>query len=269
MTHLLNANALHKKPWYNLCCRGQLNSRAFCFFCRTNLQLDIVGKAPSVYLDSRLVLLTSTAAEIHGGRFVVRDKKGRFVDGDNEGINTRFQPGEHWRPRKLYWDRAWLYNEYVIKQRTISEIASDFGITANAIHHWVCKHDIPTRNISETRKIKHWGAVGKNNPMFGRCGEDNPNWKGGITPERQDLYSSSDWRRAVKKVWKRDKGICQRCGKRAGKRKESNFHIHHIVSFANKDLRTEVSNLILLCKDCHNWVHSLQNKNSEFIREND
>ena len=43
--------------------------------------------------------------------------------------------------------------------------------------------------------------------------------------------------------------------------KEVKFNIHHIVSFANKDLRTDPNNLVLLCFKCHKWVHSKANKN--------
>jgi hypothetical protein len=51
-------------------------------------------------------------------------------------------------------------------------------------------------------------------PMRGKHGADTSNWKGGITPERQAFCSSEAWKEAIKKVWKRDNAICQRCGKR-------------------------------------------------------
>lgn len=58
--------------WYNLSCRGQQNnSRAFRFLSAASPQLYIVGEMPSVCMDSRPVLLASTAAVIHGGHFVM------------------------------------------------------------------------------------------------------------------------------------------------------------------------------------------------------
>ena len=98
--------------------------------------------------------------------------------------------------------------------------------------------------------------------MYGKTGEANPNWKGGVTPERQALYSSLEWAEVVKVVWARDKAICQRCG-------EPGKHIHHIVSFAVPELRADADNLILLCRDCHSWVHSRKNTEGEFVKGGD
>jgi hypothetical protein len=61
---------------------------------------------------------------------------------------------------------------------------------------------------------------------------DQPAWKGGITPERQQFYSTEEWSDAVKGVWKRDNAICQNCKKHHNTTKSrGTFHIHHIVSF--------------------------------------
>jgi len=95
-------------------------------------------------------------------------------------------------------------------------------------------------------------------------GEENPHWKGGITPERQAFYTSREWAEACLFVWNRDKATCQRCGKKKINNDEE-FHIHHIISFSQKELRAEPNNLILLCGDCHRWVHSAKNMNNEFL----
>ena len=104
---------------------------------------------------------------------------------------------------------------------------------------------------------------GELNGMFGRSGESNPNWRGGISPERQLFYESDEWKTAVKNIWKRDVSSCQRCRHR--KTHADSFHIHHIVSFAAIELRTIETNLILLCKKCHNWVHSKKNTEGKYI----
>lgn len=101
--------------------------------------------------------------------------------------------------------------------------------------------------------------------MYGKTGEMNPNWKGGISATRQLLYSSSEWKRAVAIARKRDNNKCQRCDIRHTSRNK--LHAHHIVSFSVEELRTDPNNLILLCRDCHSWVHSLKNHANEFIRE--
>lgn len=100
--------------------------------------------------------------------------------------------------------------------------------------------------------------------------EDTPNWKGGVTPERQKFYCTDEWKEAVKAVWARADAKCERCGKHHNTQKNrGNFHIHHIVSFAVKHLRAEASNLALLCRECHLFVHSKKNVDNEFIGDSD
>ena len=192
---------------------------------------------------------------------LMRNDKGQFTKGHRFSPDTEFKKGQHWRPRKPYWDREWLRREYEDNFRSANEIAEQFGITEAAILHWLRKHKIPRRDMSEIRAEKHWGLSGEQNGMYGKRGEEVPNWKGGVTAERQSFYSTLEWKKARKVVYKRDKSKCQRCGNK------SDLHIHHIVTFANKELRAETSNLVLLCADCHHWVHSKENTNNDYIGE--
>lgn len=85
--------------------------------------------------------------------------------------------------------------------------------------------------------------------MSGRTGESNPNWKGGVAPERQRLYASGEWRELVRVVKRRDGG-CVVCHSGA------DLHVHHIRSFAEyPDLRMEPTNLETLCRRCHYEKH--------------
>lgn len=97
----------------------------------------------------------------------------------------------------------------------------------------------------------------------------NPNWKGGVTPERQTFYRSSEWKSACVAVWQRADAKCERCGSdyRDADRDAERFHVHHIVSFACWQLRAVMSNLVLLCLDCHRFVHSKANVAREFLAE--
>lgn len=84
-----------------------------------------------------------------------------------------------------------------------------------------------------------------------------PNWKGGITPERQAFYRSPEWKAVARLVWRRDNAQCQRCNLdyRQVDCKTVKFHIHHIVGFAITESRAEPANLVLLCQPCHMWMH--------------
>lgn len=181
----------------------------------------------------------------------MRNEKGQFIK------------GTHWRNRKPYWDKEWLYHEYVTLRRSTSEIAKDFGCFDTNIQYFLKKHTIPTRTTSETRKIKYWGAGGVDNPMWNRKGELNPNWKGGISKERQAFYSSQEWKMACSAVWKRDNAVCQRCG--IAPTEGIPLHVHHIRPFAEIELRADPSNLVLLCEICHRFIHSKKNTSNEFI----
>jgi hypothetical protein len=173
----------------------------------------------------------------------------------------QFKPGEHWRDPKPFWQRDWLVTEYVEKGRSSGDIAREWGVTDTAIFFWLQKHGIPRRTISEARALKKWALSGAANGMHGRNGSQNPNWKGGISPDRQGFYSSAEWKRAARFVRSRDKGICQRCGIDA----RGSAALHHIIPFASVEHRTDPDNLVTLCKACHAFVHSRINVNREFI----
>ncbi len=191
---------------------------------------------------------------------VERDERGRIKKGASLSPDTRFKKGQHWREKKPIYDRDFLFNEYVTKKRSSSEIASDYGITDKAVIFWLKKLEIPTRTISETRAIKHWGQSGDSNPMYGKTGDKNKRWKGGITPDRQAFYSQLPWKKIEKETRERFDNTCHRC-KISGGRME----IHHVVSFRHKELRLEPKNLILLCNKCHRYVHSKKNIGLEYI----
>ena len=104
--------------------------------------------------------------------------------------------------------------------------------------------------------------------MWNKRGELNPRWKGGITPLRQAFYMSEEWKTVCSAVWKRDKATCRRCGLEKKENAEMPFHIHHVVSFANEQLRATASNLVLVCETCHHFIHSKRNEKNEFIQKN-
>ena len=94
--------------------------------------------------------------------------------------------------------------------------------------------------------------TGKNNGMYGRCGEANPRYNPNLTTEdradRRNVAETITWGKAVKA---RDNYTCQVCLKRGGR-----LHSHHKEPFAlNKETRYDVSAGATLCKDCHTVFH--------------
>jgi hypothetical protein len=183
------------------------------------------------------------------------------------GIPTRAKWTANARKKGLHWSKEWLDTEYG-KGRTILEMAKDAGVCMATLRTRMVNFGIVLRSCAESVLLRGTrnNVSGQQHGMYGRRGANHPAWKGGHTPERQTFYQTPEWADAVKAVWARDDGRCQRCGTRKTCAAQS-FHIHHIVSFSVIELRAVVSNLVLLCKDCHDWTHSNANQDKEFLLE--
>lgn len=194
-----------------------------------------------------------------------RSHSTRFRKGERRSPATEFKKGQHaYRKHQPHWDRDWLYLRYVTQGKSAAEIAKETDVTNKNIYYWLDKHGIPRRNSSEARALQPWrGLVGEANPMFGRTGAKNPNWKGGVAPDRQCVYASSAWKKVAKIVRNRDANRCKRCGT-----SEQKLHIHHVIPFDSAPLLgLSLRNLVLLCIPCHNWVHSKANTDKIFLNE--
>lgn len=81
--------------------------------------------------------------------------------------------------------------------------------------------------------------------------DKHPNWKGGISSERTRVMSTSRYKEWRKSVFERDDYTCQICEVRG-----SELNAHHIKSYSeNKEIRTNISNGVTLCKPCHVGFH--------------
>ncbi len=97
----------------------------------------------------------------------------------------QFKKGYTWRKKKQYWNKEWLYNQYINLKKSAEEIAIDQNCKKNNIYYFLQKFDIKTRTIKEIRHGKYWGLSGSKNAMYGKTGKSNTNWKGGHSPEKQ------------------------------------------------------------------------------------
>jgi len=198
-----------------------------------------------------------------------------------------------------HFDKDWLYEQYIVNNLSTYQIGKLVGRDNKSIYNQLKKFEIPTRkrgdNLSkdgtdnymknceenpfkgrkhsdETKQVlsdkgkgpKPW-LRGINNGMYGRKGKLNPNYKDGSSAERQRLYASSEWKELVRQVFKRDDYICQKC--KEAHKYGNPLHSHHLKSWANNpDERTDIDNLVTLCKKCHDFVHSKKNINKDFIK---
>jgi hypothetical protein len=142
----------------------------------------------------------------------------------------------HFHGHRPYHDLDLLHQEYVVKKRTIGDIALDFNVSITTISRWLRHHQIEIRSQSENLKL------------FGKMrGANNPAWKGGVA----DWAYSHDWKSVCKTIKDRDLWTCQLCGE-TRKHWGNRLHVHHIDE--NK-LNNHPHNLITLCANCHAKSH--------------
>ncbi len=221
--------------------------------------------------------------------------------GDNPGVYCSRACKAEWQRTSPEWsehgrkyalskpplDKEQLIKKYIKENKSTWQVAREMNCSQWRVVNWLKRYGIKARpkgfvyrkgwhhSVKTKRKLSEIAKADGRVPydpkvgsyMKGRKGSDTPNWKGGVTPERQAFYSTIEWRRVERLIKKRDDLTCQRCGKCKRNCNKESFDIHHIVSFAYKPLRCEPTNLVLLCEKCHYWVHGPKNKKKTFIKE--
>jgi len=170
------------------------------------------------------------------------------------GVRTRWTFANE---NKLYADREWLEEHYVLKGLNQKFIARLAGVSKHTIRSWVRKHGLqkPAGSWSGGRvpwnKGKRYKAGWHHTPEQRRrysqqkSGEKNPQWRGGITK------SAITIRRGVNELrpelLKRDLYRCRLCGARSRQ-----LDLHHIIPvWARPDLVLDSDNIATVCRACH------------------
>lgn len=175
-----------------------------------------------------------------------------------------------------YWDKDWLYDQYVTQGKTRYEIACECDVVFAVIERWMRRFEIPTRDPlhdvpwrqkdvlqdlvdtglnareiaeelgCERTTIATWiEALGVRYEKYASDGTGND-----TTEQFRNCYALEKWRQAV---LQRDNWACQMpgCGERDGL-----LHAHHIKRFDSfPDGRFDVSNGITLCDNCHRLTY--------------
>lgn len=132
---------------------------------------------------------------------------------------------------------------YVQEQFSTTEIGKELGVSTVTVGSWLAKQGIARRK-SPTKRVRE-------KLREANLGSKRYNWKGGITGERHRQRLSMYMREARQACFRRDGYTCRACGKRGGI-----LNAHHIWPFQSyPELQYEVSNLLTLCRDCHNAFH--------------
>lgn len=206
-----------------------------------------------------------------------------------------------WQRMQKPVDKDWLVQKYVVEGMNCVQIAKLVNRDPKRVWEWIRDYGIETRGRGSDLS-RQWSDGERQHPggfahtqetkskirelrlrdgrvpyltkdgthyMRGRRGADHHGWKGGLTPEREALSTTDEWKNAVKAVWARADAKCELCGKdhRTIDRRKSSFDIHHIISFQYRPTRADVSNLVLLCEPCHYFVHSKRNTEKLYLKE--
>ena len=84
-------------------------------------------------------------------------------------------------------------------------------------------------------------------------GENNPAWKGGVTPLNNLIRKTEEYKKWAISIYKKNRYICQKCGIKC---ESKNIIAHHIKSFTYfPKLRFDINNGITLCRSCHIKYH--------------
>lgn len=105
-----------------------------------------------------------------------------------------------------------------------------------------------TKNDNPGLLINSEKHIGNNNPMFDKCGDNHPGWKGGVR-----YWTHKKFIEAREQVKKRDNYTCQVCNlteNESLKLYKQPLQVHHIIPYRVCKSHNHV-NLITLCSSCH------------------
>lgn len=129
-------------------------------------------------------------------------------------------------------------------------------VSGSSNFNWVNSITLTCVNCGKTFEQKPW-LIHQNKSKTGlkfcnhKCqyafmrGEQSPLWVGG-----PQTYRGRSWRKARLLAVKRDKGVCQHCGKVVG----DSIPVHHIQpyrEFETPEAANTLDNLVCLCQSCH------------------
>lgn len=100
---------------------------------------------------------------------------------------------------------------------------------------------------------KSCGCLRKGNRItVDTTGENHPNWKGGISSDRERFMQEAVYKAWRLDVFERDGYTCDKCYQVGGK-----LEAHHLAPYhSHPELRVDVTNGVTLCQSCHHAFHN-------------
>ena len=168
----------------------------------------------------------------------------------------------HWtfaNESKLYANKAWLEEQYIINGLDQASIAQLAGVSRHTIRSWMRKHGLQkpvgswTVGRTPWSKGKRYRTGWSHTPEMRqrlseqKRGEKNPQWKGGITKRAISFRRGMEDLRP--EILERDGYRCRLCGARGGS--SVRLDMHHILPvWARPDLVLDLENIVTVCHPC-------------------
>ena len=155
----------------------------------------------------------------------------------------------------------------------ILKIDNDFELDCEGVSVFDKKGNKKNNNEVRGFQISQESLLCNQHGMAGFELYDNlKEWKKEVVAPTRN---SPEYKKMKKRVRQRDGNTCQCCGYYSNKKTHHNLEVHHIYGYKDHlDYRTEDSNCITLCSDCHKKYHSLYGKKNvtpftfiQFIKE--
>jgi hypothetical protein len=164
---------------------------------------------------------------------------------------------------QLYTSKYKHLDKEIIKRyeqgQSVYTIGKHFGLRHNTVDYRLKINGVEKRTRSEAlvgkpKSAEHRATISHIRIEKGLAkGSRNPNWKGGISPEMENLRRSKEYRLWRIAVFDRDNYICQGCGYDRG----GTLEAHHIMPRSKfPHLMFAINNGVTLCNDCHKKIHS-------------
>lgn len=170
-----------------------------------------------------------------------------------------------------YWELAQQFSKAFLNDHQLQALSKEYPrlkltpehpllsqIIFDGFYKYETKHPTSLKDraiqaylISIREEVEKTTRAKKAKPLTVCWIKDRKRWK--AEPQNSinhygELPDDWQWRRRV--VIERDQHICQRCGFELAKQGQPERHIHHIVE-RSEGGNHEISNLILLCGECH------------------
>lgn len=182
-----------------------------------------------LYLE-RDLSLSDVATELDCSKHTIINWMDRFgIERESRGGTPQYPP---------LTNKSRLQELYVDEKLSAVEIADRVGCSTNIVYSWLDRYGIERREPG-----RH---------LVGARGDEHPTWKGGHEENR-----GHTWRRQRERTLLRDEYQCQTCGLTNEEHLEEydqEIHVHHIERYSSFESCVEankLSNLITLCRPCH------------------